>query len=317
MTKKIPIIFDTDPGIDDAAALTVLLSNKQFDVRLITTVAGNVSVDKTTANALKLTHFFNRRDVPVAQGAKKPLVKAFKDASNIHGVNGMPGYQFEATNQKPLSLNAVEAIRKTLTESTDKITIVAVGAFTNLAKLIQQYPESLEKIDRVVVMGGSIAGGNMTSVAEFNVYTDPDAAKILFDSGLDITMIGLNVTQKALLTNESMNVLSHMNETGNMLTQLFSFYGDGNLANGKPMHDVNTLFFLLAPNKYVLNDYWIDVVTDGPAIGATVADIQSFNHQSTNIHVATDVDSEAFNAWYLLEIAKITDTAVNAGKVEK
>ena len=316
MTNKIPVIFDTDPGIDDAAALTVLLTDDRFDVKLITAVAGNVSVDKTTKNVLKLTHFFNRPDVAVARGAAKPLVKAYQDAANIHGVDGLAGYHFAEPSTKTVSLSAVEAMRATLLASDEKITLVAVGAYTNIAMLLQSYPEVTDKIARIVVMGGSLSGGNMTSVAEFNDFTDPDAAKIVFNSGLDVTMIGLDVTLKALLTAESMATLATMNKTGEMLTALFNAYGDGSMATGKPMHDVNTLFYLLSPEKYTIKDYWVDVVTDGPAIGATVADSHARTHTTTNVHVATDIDVAAFNAWYLLEIAQINDAAVNAGKLE-
>ena len=316
MKKKIPIIFDTDPGIDDAAALTILLTNPAFDVRLITSVAGNVSVDKTTLNVLKLTHFFKREDVAVARGAEKPLVREYHDAANIHGESGMPGYVFQTPTTEAMPIDAVEAMFNALVTSPEKVTLVAVGAFTNLAKLLTIHPEAMTNIARVIVMGGSLSGGNMTSAAEFNVFTDPDAAKIVFESGLDITMIGLDVTLKALLKSETMTTLSNMNHTGQMLLQLFSYNGDGSMQAGKPMHDVNTLFYLLAPEKFTLQDYWVDVVTDGPAIGATVADIHARTHQTTNIHVAMAVDVAAFNAWYLLEINKINDGMVNAGKLE-
>ena len=312
----IPLIFDTDPGNDDAAAIAILLTNDDFEVRLITSVAGNVSVDKTTNNVLKLTHYFNRPDVKVARGAEKPLVKPFKDASNIHGKSGMPGYEFGELSTRTISKKAVDAIHETLNSYDDQTTLVAVGAFTNIANLIQKYPQDLQKIERLIVMGGSLTGGNLTSVAEFNVFTDPDAAKIVFESDLDITMIGLDVTEKALLTKKSMSELLQMNETGKMLMGLFGHYQDGSNAGGKPMHDVNTLYYLLHPEKYKLEDLWVDVVTDGPAIGATVADILHSTHSQTNVHVAKDIDGPAFNAWYLLQIFGISDGNINAGRLE-
>ncbi|GMA69593.1 hypothetical protein GCM10025879_08390 [Leuconostoc litchii] len=165
-------------------------------------------------------------------------------------------------------------------------------------------------------MGGSLSGGNLTSVAEFNVFTDPDAAKIVFESELDITMIGLDVTEKALLTSQSMSELLQLNETGKMLMALFNHYHDGSKDRGKPMHDVNTLYYLLHPEKYELEDLWIDIVTDGPAIGATVADILHSTHSTTNTHVAKDIDVPSFNAWYLLQIARISDANINAGRLE-
>lgn len=311
----LPIIFDTDPGIDDAAALAILLTNPAFDVKLISSVAGNVDVDKTTQNVLKLTKFFNRQDVPVARGAAAPLVKPFADASHIHGESGMPGYDFGAIDATQIaSQPAHEAMADVLRTSDEPVTVVAVGAYTNLALVIQQYPELLDKIDRVIVMGGALSGGNMTSVAEFNVFTDPDAAKIVFESGLDITMIGLDVTLKALLTPEVVGQLATANATGDMLTRMMAFYADVSAEGGKPMHDVNTLYYLLAPEQYTLVDYWVDVVTEGPAIGATVADVRRAYHTESNVHVAIDIDNAAFSAWYLNAIRAISDNQITVGK---
>lgn len=312
----IPIIFDTDPGIDDAAALSILLTNSDFDVRLVTTVAGNVSVDKTTLNALKLTHYFNRQDVKVARGAEKPLVKPFKDAAAIHGESGMPGYDFGTLSTQTIADEAVAAMHQTIQASHESITLVAVGAFTNIAMLIQRFPDDLQKIEQLVIMGGSLSGGNLTSVAEFNVFTDPDAAKIVFESGLSITMLGLDVTEKAVLTTDSLATLAQINETGRMLSALFDHYAD-HTGTGKPMHDVNTLYYLLHPEKYQMRDIWIDVVTSGSAIGATVGDILQSTHDTTNTHVALDIDGPAFNAWFLLMVAQIDDVNINAGKLEK
>lgn len=312
---KTPIIFDTDPGIDDAAAISILLTNPAFDVKLMTSVAGNVTVDKTTTNILKLAHFFNRQDIKVARGAEKPLVKKFEDASHIHGESGMPGYDFGEVQTTILDLSAVDAMVEVLQSSPEKVTVVAVGAFTNIANLITQHPEVLSKIERLVVMGGSLSGGNMTSVAEFNVFTDPDAAKIVFNSGLDITMIGLDVTLKALISGDTVAKLQGANETGRMLTAMMAFYGD-NEETGKPMHDVNTLYYLLHPESYQLVDYWVDVVTDGPAIGGTVADIRHAYHDKHNVHVALGVDRPAFEQWFIAAIGQISDEQINMGKVE-
>lgn len=308
----LPVIFDTDPGIDDAAAIAVLLTNPAFDVRLMTSVAGNVNVDKTTLNIQKLVHFFKRDDVKIARGAEKPLRKPFEDASHIHGESGMPGYDFGDFLLPEVLDDAPAQMAKVLNESAEPITIIAVGAFTNLAHLIQRFPESLAKIDRVVVMGGSLSGGNMTSVAEFNVFTDPDAAEVLFKSGLDITMIGLDVTLKALLTPDIVTTLAESNATGKMLTDMMAFYADVRADGGKPMHDVNTLFYLLAPEKYVLRDFWVDVVTDGPALGATVADVRGAYHDTTNVNVALDIDRAAFETWFVGEISGIADADVRA-----
>lgn len=304
--SKYKILLDTDPGIDDAAAIAIALTDDQFDVKLLTTVAGNVSADKTSANALKLVEFFGMQNkVQVAAGAGQPLLKPFEDASHVHGESGMPGWDFPALKTKPLAKHAVVAMRDTLMSSNEPLTLVLTGAYTNAALLFRTYPEVKTKISRIVVMGGSLGYGNMTSAAEFNVYTDPHAAKVVFESGLPIVMIGLDVTMKALLTNKNIERLSTLNETGKMLQSLISYYKDAGEA-GKPMHDVNTLFYLARPEAFKLTDYWVDVVTDGYAAGETVADVRRVSHNgATNVSVATDIDAAAFNEWFMAEIAKI------------
>lgn len=175
MTTK--IIMDTDPGIDDAAALTMAINDPSLDLKLVTTVAGNVTADKTTANALKIIHFFGK-DIPVAAGAKQPLIKPFEDAARIHGESGMPGYDFGDDYGKPLDKTAVEALHDAIMAE-DEVILVPTGSYTNIALLFSEYPEVKSHIKQIVAMGGSFSGGNMTSVAEFNVFTDPDAAKIM------------------------------------------------------------------------------------------------------------------------------------------
>jgi non-specific riboncleoside hydrolase len=300
------IILDTDPGIDDAAAISIALTDMQFDVKLLTTVAGNVSADKTCANALKLVEFFGMQNkVPVAAGAQSPLIKPFEDASHVHGESGMPGWDFPPLKTRPLAKHAVEAMREVLLAAEEPLTLVLTGAGTNAALLFRMYPEVKTKIARIVLMGGSLGYGNMTSAAEFNVYTDPHAAKIVFESGLPIVMISLDVTMKALLTYENIGLLATLNQSGKMLHSLISAYGDAE-KEGKPMHDVNTLFYLAYPEAFTLTEYWVDVVTEGHAAGETVADVRRVSHNgATNVSVAVDIDAAAFNTWFMSEIEKI------------
>lgn len=302
--EKVKVIIDCDPGIDDAAALAIALNDPAIDVRLITTVAGNVTVDKTTINALKLVHFFNA-NVPVAAGATLPLLKPFEDAARIHGQSGMPGYDFGEEYGTPISEDAVTAMYRVLMDEPEPITLIPTGSYTNIALLIRQHPEVISKIKRIIAMGGSISGGNITSAAEFNVFTDPHAAQIMYHAGIPIVMIGLDITLKALLTPQSLEKLATLNQTGKMLRALITHYNDGG-TNGVPMHDVNTLFYLLHPEAITTKPFWIDIVTEGPAIGATVADIRGAYHQGrTNAEVAVDIDAGAFNEFMLSEVAAI------------
>lgn len=302
--KKIPIIMDTDPGIDDAAALTVALNHPQIDLQLITTVAGNVSVDKTTKNALKLVEFFDK-DVPVARGADQPLIREPEDASHIHGESGMDGYDFPEPKRKEIDLHAVQAMKQVLEQSTEPITLVPVGTLTNVALLLMQYPELKSRIKEIVMMGGSISGGNATSAAEFNIYADPHAAKIVFQSGIPIVMAGLDATRQALLVPKSFRKLADLGRTGEMLYGLLSHYNGGSAEEGFQMHDVCTLFYLLHPEKIKTVDLFINVATEGPAMGATVADIQRKDHAKANAKVCVDIDTDFFNQWFLSFIQQI------------
>lgn len=297
------VILDMDPGIDDAAAIAVAVNHPDLDVKLITTVAGNVSVDKTTKNTLKLLSFFDA-DIPVAMGAKAPLKKEFVDASAIHGSSGMPGYDFPEPQQKPIDLSAVEAIHQVIAQTDEKITLIATGSYTNIAEFIQQYPNDLDQVEQLILMGGSISGGNCSSVAEFNVFTDPDAAKIVFEAPVEKTMIGLDVTLKALITPATLNTIKDMGKSGDMLYKIIAAYEDIHVG-GKPMHDVNTILYALEPDLIVTKEMNIDVATDGPAIGATVADIQNRWHQpgTHNAKVGVDIDAEKFNQWFIEQVA--------------
>lgn len=304
----INIIMDTDPGIDDAAALTMAINDPQINLKLVTAVAGNVTVDKTTANALKIVHFFGKdQEIPVAAGAKQSLIKPFEDAARIHGESGMPGYDFGTDYGKPIQKSAVEALRDEIMASDEPITLVPTGSYTNIALLFTEYPEVKDRIKEIIAMGGTLAKGNMTSAAEFNVFTDPHAAKIMYDSGIPIVMVGLDVTLKALLTPATMDKLGTMGRTGKMLQALVTHYNDGD-ENGHPMHDVNTIFYLLHPEAMTTEEMWVDVQTEGPAMGETVGDIRGAYHDGkTNAKVCVDIDAAAFNKWFLEEVAAIKD----------
>lgn len=300
MTTK--IILDTDPGIDDAAAIAIALNHPAIEVKLLTTVAGNVGVDKTTLNALKLAEYFNA-DVPIARGAAKPLLRDHEDAVHVHGISGMEGYDFPKPKRQAIGLHAVEAMHQVLLAADQPLTLVAVGALTNVALLLSQYPNIKSKIDRLVVMGGGLFAGNTTSHAEFNIYADPHAAQIVFDSGLPLVMVGLDVTHKAALKPASLAKLAAMGKTGTMLHQLFAYYQDTAAVEGTAMHDVITMFYLLHPERVKTVDYHVDIVLDGPAVGATVADIRAAYHDTTNVAVCMDIDVDFFNQWFVETIA--------------
>ena len=172
--KQIPLIIDTDPGIDDAVAIALAVFNPRFDVRLITTVAGNVSIEATTTNALKLMAYYGK-DVPVARGAAEPLIRQLDDASDIHGKTGMEGFDFpEPKTELLLDKHAVEAMRDEIMASAEPVTVMPIGPLTNIALLLKTFPEVKSRIERIVLMGGSVTRGNKGVMAEFNIFVDPE-----------------------------------------------------------------------------------------------------------------------------------------------
>lgn len=303
--KKKPIIIDTDPGIDDAAALCIALRHPALDVKLLSTVAANVTVDKTTVNALKLTQFLDV-DVPVARGCDAPLLKTLEPSSHIHGESGMDGYEFPPLTREPLKKHSVEVMREMIMESPEKVTLVPIGTHTNIAILLRMYPEVKEKIEEIVTMGGGITGGNTNSAAEFNIYNDPHAAAMVFRSGVPVTMMGLNVTNYALLHLDGALKIKESGPVGEMLYSLFRFYRGGTLEAGLRIHDACTICYLLHPEFFRTEKRYIEIVTEGPAAGATVmqSNLLKEDSREPKTNVCMGIDSEKFEAWFVEELCK-------------
>ncbi len=294
---RLPIILDTDPGIDDAAAIAAALFAPQLDLQLMTTVAGNVSVEKTTRNALQLLHFWNV-DVPLAQGAATPLLRPLRDAAYVHGESGMEGYDFVAHDCQPLAKPAFIAIRDALMSAPEPVTLVAIGPLTNIALLLTHYPECAFNIRRLVIMGGSAGRGNFTPNAEFNIAVDPEAASRVFQSGIEIVMCGLDVTNQALLAPDYLAKLPELNRTGKMLHALFSHYRSGSMNTGLRMHDLCAIAWLVRPDLFTVKPCFVAVETQGEyTAGTTVVDIEGRLGKSPNVQVALEIDVAGFQQW--------------------
>lgn len=303
-TEKVRIILDTDPGIDDAMALTAAIFHDVLSLELITTVAGNVSVEKTTKNALKLVHFWGK-SIPVAQGAAMPLSRKLETAQHIHGPSGMEGYDFDDPTQLVLADHAVIAMRNYLLTGEDKLTLVAIGPLTNLALLFIQYPECKNNIERIVMMGGSASRGNHTPNAEFNIYADPEAAKRVFSSGVPIVMCGLDVTNQATLTPEVLAQLPHINKTGKMLHSLFKHYRGGGMTTGLKMHDLCAIAYLVEPSMFRTKEAFVDVETQGElTAGTTCVDLFNRWNKTPNATICVDINVERFRDWVIETINK-------------
>lgn len=303
--KKRPIIIDTDPGIDDAVAIAIALFSEELDVKLITTVAGNVSLDKVTYNTLRLLKFF-QKEVPVAKGAAEPLILPLMDASNVHGKSGMEGFDFEEPDDHLLlEENAVDAMRRVIMESDEPITLVPIAPLTNIALLLKVYPEVKANIREIVMMGGSASRGNKGVMSEFNVATDPEAARIVFNSGLPLVMAGLDVGWKALVLPEDSAKLPQLGEVGRMAYCLFQKYRGGSMKTGLKMYDSCAMAYLLKPEMYEIAETYVDVELAGTmTAGCTLVDLKGYLGKPNNAKVCMSINQELFRTWFLDGIAR-------------
>ncbi|MBS5873235.1 MAG: ribonucleoside hydrolase RihC [Clostridiales bacterium] len=303
--KKRPIIIDTDPGIDDAVAIAIALFSEELDVKLITTVAGNVSLDKVTYNTLRLLKFF-QKEVPVAKGAAEPLILPLMDASNVHGKSGMEGFDFEEPDDHLLlEENAVNAMRRVIMESDEPITLVPIAPLTNIALLLKVYPEVKANIREIVMMGGSASRGNKGVMSEFNVATDPEAAKIVFNSGLPLVMAGLDVGWNALVLPEDSAKLPQLGEVGRMAYCLFQKYRGGSMKTGLKMYDSCAMAYLLKPEMYEIAETYVDVELAGTmTAGCTLVDLKGYLGKPNNAKVCMSINQELFRTWFLDCIAR-------------
>lgn len=210
----LPILLDCDPGHDDAIAIVLALASPELDVKAITSSAGNQTPEKTLRNVLRMLTLLNRTDIPVAGGAVKPLMRELIIADNVHGESGLDGPALPEPTFAPQNCTAVELMAKTLRESAEPVTIVSTGPQTNVALLLNSHPELHSKIARIVIMGGAMGLGNWTPAAEFNIYVDPEAAEIVFQSGIDPEMINEVLDVMVELANEGMTMMVVTHEMG-------------------------------------------------------------------------------------------------------
>lgn len=301
--KKIPMMIDTDPGIDDAVALAIALFDERLDVKLLTTVAGNVSADKTTTNLLKLLAFLDKK-VPVAKGAEGPLIRARIDASEVHGDSGMDGYDFPEANEHLFVENhAVVEMFHVLMTQEEPITLVTIGPLTNIALLLRMYPQCKVNIKEIVMMGGNLGRGNTGIFSEFNFVADPEAAKIVIESGLPLTLVPLDVGLKVAILPEDSERIKRMGKTGDMIYHLFRNYRSGSFVTGLNMFDSCAIAYLLEPEMYTVVKTYVAIETQGEfTSGASIIDVENYLGQKNNCCVCVDIDQKKFNSWFLTAI---------------
>lgn len=295
MARRIPIVIDTDPGQDDAVALLLAMAlPDRFDLRAVTTVAGNVPVDLTTANALRIADLAGRPDVPVHRGAEAPLVLPLETAEFVSGPDGLAGAGLPPPLRDPAPGHAVEALIGLLRAAPEPVTLCPLGPLTNIALALRLAPDVLAKIDRIVLMGGALALGNITPAAEFNVYVDPHAAAVVFGCGRPITMLGLNATLGAIARHDQIDAFAALGTaTGRAVHGMLTRPRPGGLGtDGHPMHDPCVLGLLLWPELFAGRDCHVEIETSaGPLRGRTTIDWHGRLKRPANARVVERIEA--------------------------
>jgi len=290
-----PILLDCDPGHDDAIALLLALASPELELLGVTTVAGNQILEKTTANAIRVLEFAGRADVPVAAGADRPLVREPFFAGYVHGETGLDGPDLPPPQREPVSQHAADFLADEIREVNGALTLVPTGPLTNVALMLALHPDA--RPERIVLMGGAIAEGNVTPAAEFNIWWDPEAAARVFASGIDVTMVGLDVTHKALFTTAHIDRLA--GRVGKMVTELLRFYDRFHREvygfDGSPIHDAVAVAQVMHGGlvETLHRNVEIDIESE-LCRGRTVVDVWRRTDREPNAHVGVDIDANGF-----------------------
>ena len=292
-----PVILDCDPGHDDALAIMLAVADPAIDLLALTTVAGNVPLDMTTTNALRVLDMVQRPDIPVARGADRPRVRELSTAASMHGESGLAGPLPAIPSREPDPRSALDLIEDVLTER--NATLVVTGPQTNVAALIEERPHVLDRIDRIVFMGGAVDLGNWTPAAEFNIWVDPHAADIVMRSDVDRTMIGLEVTHQAWLTDEHADALRGRGECGLFVAELLDHFVGFHQQRfgwpGAPIHDAVAIAHLIDPTLVQMVDANVQIETESPlCLGRTVVDRWAVTDEPVNCHVGLGIDRDRF-----------------------
>jgi len=292
--------MDVDPGHDDAVALMLACGHPDLDLLAVTTVAGNVSLEKTTHNALRVLSLVGCTDVPVGAGASEPLERPLHTAENIHGKSGLDGPEeipepsFVADER-----GAVDLISDTLRASSEPVTLVCVGPLTNVAGFLREHPDLKDRVGRISLMGGSMGLGNTKPAAEFNIYVDPEAAREVFESGLPITMSGLDVTHQASAGPEERERLRATGRVGGVVAGLLDFFASTYERtfgfDAPPLHDPVAVAAVLEPGLLKTRPMRVDIECESDLTrGETVCDFYGVTGRAPNAEVGLELDREGF-----------------------
>jgi inosine-uridine nucleoside N-ribohydrolase len=294
---SIPVILDCDPGHDDAIAMLLALASPELDVLGVTTVHGNQTLEKTTANALRVLDLVERPDVPVAAGADRPLQRELTVASHVHGESGLDGPALPPAGRPPLGDHAVDFMERTIAASPERVTLLPTGPLTNVALLLERTGGA--NVERIVLMGGAIAEGNMTPAAEFNIWADPEAAQAVLHCGIDTTMIGLDVTHSAVTSRAVQERLRKVGTIGGFVADLVDFFAVYHLEtygwDGAPIHDAVAVAHVIRPGLVTTIERNVEVELGSELCrGRTVVDRWLRTDRPANAHVGIELDTDAF-----------------------
>lgn len=305
--KRRSVILSTDPGIDDAVAIALALFSEELDVKLICPIFGNVSLEHTKANTEKLLTLYHKTP-KVVSGSARPLLRDAINASDIHGETGMDGYEFPAaTIFADSSRTAVEAMHEVVSQE-EQTTLVGIGPLTDIALFLHLYPQDLIKIDRIVVMGGSLGRGNYGVLSEFNFAADPEASKIVFNSGLPIQVAPLEVGNQAKIMPEVTDRIRSFGEIGEMIYQLFTKYRSGSFEAGLNMYDALAIALIVKPEMFEIISTRVEIETaTSLTYGASLIDLENYLDLTANAEVAVSVDPVKFEEWFVESLARTAE----------
>jgi purine nucleosidase len=293
------VVLDCDPGIDDAFAIAFACGHPGLELCGITTVAGNVGLDRTTHNALAVLEFLGHGGVPVAAGSPAPLLRPFEDAHTVHGTSGLGAARLPEPRGRPVDTHAVDFLIERIARAPGELTLVATGPLTNVALAVRRYPPLVTQVADFVIMGGSAGRGNVTPAAEFNIWCDPEAAAIVFGAGWRVTMAGLDVTHQALATAETKDRMRGLGPLADelLLPGLHGYRGI-TTRGGQAVHDVCALALIAAPALFGCEPARVEVETQGRwTAGMTVTDFAA-PATAHNALVAMSVEVTGF--WELV-----------------
>ena len=305
-----PLIIDCDPGQDDAIALLMAIASpEEFDLLGVTAVAGNVPLAKTEANARRVRDLAGRPELPVYPGCPRPMVRAPVTAEAVHGPSGIDGADLPEPSRPAEETHAVDFLVQTLGQAPRPVTLATLGPLTNIALAIIKNPSILDNVAEIVAMGGSIGLGNVTAAAEFNIYADPHAAHVVFDAGVPLTMVGLDVTRQAIATPSRIEAIRSLGTTSVLsVCGMLEYYGARTTAayrHGPPLHDPCVIAYLLKPELFEGRDMHVAIELAGEhAQGRTVCDVHG-RRGAPNARVLEHVDTDGFFAELTERLAQL------------